>query len=46
MATIKVGDVIPEGTFSHIPHAPELESLAACGVRMWLLHLILYLVKG
>ncbi|PPR00675.1 hypothetical protein CVT24_000963 [Panaeolus cyanescens] len=32
MATIKVGDKIPEGTFKYVPYTPELESGLACGV--------------
>lgn len=32
MASIKVGDTIPEGTFSYIPWTPELASGTACGV--------------
>ncbi|KAJ3793008.1 1-Cys peroxiredoxin isozyme [Lentinula aff. detonsa] len=30
--TIKVGDTVPDGTFSYIPYSPELDSHAACGV--------------
>ncbi|KAG7086550.1 hypothetical protein E1B28_002499 [Marasmius oreades] len=29
--TIKVGDIIPEATFSYIPYSPELESGLVCG---------------
>ncbi|KAF9265756.1 thioredoxin-dependent peroxidase [Marasmius fiardii PR-910] len=29
--TIKVGDTIPEATFSYIPYSPELESGLVCG---------------
>ncbi|EJF61597.1 Redoxin [Dichomitus squalens] len=32
MATIKVGDTIPQGTFTYIPWSPELEDHSACGV--------------
>ncbi|KZS89633.1 Redoxin [Sistotremastrum niveocremeum HHB9708] len=32
MATIKVGDTIPEATFTYVPHSPELEDSAACGI--------------
>jgi len=32
MASVKVGDTVPEGTFNYIPWTPELESEAACGV--------------
>ncbi|RDB16459.1 putative peroxiredoxin [Hypsizygus marmoreus] len=32
MASIKVGDLIPQGTFTYIPYSPELESNhLACG---------------
>jgi alkyl hydroperoxide reductase 1 len=30
--TIKVGDKIPEGTFSFIPYTPELEDGRVCGI--------------
>jgi len=30
-ATIQVGDTVPEGTFSYIPYAPELDDHSACG---------------
>jgi alkyl hydroperoxide reductase 1 len=30
--SIKVGDTIPKGTFTYIPHTPELENKLACGV--------------
>ncbi|PCH37154.1 thioredoxin-dependent peroxidase [Wolfiporia cocos MD-104 SS10] len=30
--TIKVGDVIPEGTFSYIAYTPELDDATACGI--------------
>ena len=33
--TIKVGDTIPKGTFQYIPHSPETEALAACGIRKY-----------
>ncbi|EMD32375.1 peroxiredoxin PRX5 [Gelatoporia subvermispora B] len=32
MATIKVGDAAPQGTFNYVPYSPELESGAACGI--------------
>ncbi|EJT99725.1 thioredoxin-dependent peroxidase [Dacryopinax primogenitus] len=32
MATIKVGDTVPEGTFNYIPWTPELENGLVCGV--------------
>ena len=35
MATIKVGDTIPQGTFTYIPWSVELESNAACGIRAY-----------
>ncbi|KAF9060404.1 1-Cys peroxiredoxin isozyme [Rhodocollybia butyracea] len=30
--TIKVGDTIPDGTFSYVAYTPELDSHTACGV--------------
>ncbi|KZT06680.1 1-Cys peroxiredoxin isozyme [Laetiporus sulphureus 93-53] len=30
--TIKVGDTIPEGTFSYIAYTPELDDHSACGI--------------
>ncbi|KAJ3854145.1 1-Cys peroxiredoxin isozyme [Lentinula lateritia] len=30
--TIKIGDTVPDGTFTYIPYSPELDSHAACGV--------------
>ena len=30
---IKVGDTIPQGTFTYIPWSPELEDHSACGIR-------------
>ena len=35
MATVKVGDAIPQGTFTYIPWSAELESNAACGIRAY-----------
>jgi len=32
MATVKVGDTIPEGTFTYVPYSPETDSVTACGV--------------
>ncbi|KAF4621598.1 hypothetical protein D9613_012573 [Agrocybe pediades] len=32
MASIKVNDTIPEGTFKYVPYTPELEDGLACGV--------------
>ncbi|TFK47285.1 Redoxin [Heliocybe sulcata] len=32
MATVKVGDTIPKGTFSYVAYTPELEDGLACGV--------------
>ncbi|KAJ7757270.1 Redoxin [Mycena maculata] len=32
MASIKVGDTIPQGEFGYIPWAPELDDHLACGV--------------
>lgn len=32
MATIKVGDKIPSGTFKYVPYTPELDDALACGV--------------
>jgi len=32
MASIKVGDKIPEGTFKYVPYSPELEDGLACGI--------------
>ncbi|CAA7270351.1 unnamed protein product [Cyclocybe aegerita] len=32
MASIKVGDTIPEGTFKYVPYTSELESGLACGI--------------
>jgi len=32
MASIKVGDTIPQGTFQYIPFVPELEDKVACGI--------------
>ncbi|TBU28208.1 Redoxin [Dichomitus squalens] len=32
MASVKVGDVIPEGTFVHVPFSPELKDHNACGI--------------
>ncbi|PIL27094.1 hypothetical protein GSI_10234 [Ganoderma sinense ZZ0214-1] len=32
MATVKVGDIIPQGTFTYVPWSEELESHAACGI--------------
>jgi len=32
MATVKVGDTIPKGTFPYIPYTPELEDALACGI--------------
>ncbi|KAK7689692.1 hypothetical protein QCA50_007487 [Cerrena zonata] len=29
---VKVGDVIPSGTFSYVPYTPETDSLTACGI--------------
>ncbi|KII85642.1 hypothetical protein PLICRDRAFT_115960 [Plicaturopsis crispa FD-325 SS-3] len=34
--TIKVGDTIPPATFKYIPHSPELEDHAACGIPVTL----------
>ncbi|KAF8876938.1 1-Cys peroxiredoxin isozyme [Infundibulicybe gibba] len=31
-ATIKVGDAIPQGTFSYVPYTSKLEDIHACGV--------------
>ena len=33
--SIKVGDAIPQGTFTYIPYAPELEDHSACGIRAY-----------
>ncbi|PAV17688.1 thioredoxin-dependent peroxidase [Pyrrhoderma noxium] len=33
---IKVGDKIPEGTFSYVPFTPELEDGSACGIPITL----------
>ena len=33
MASIKVGDTIPSGTFTYIAYTPELEDHSACGIR-------------
>jgi len=30
--SIKVGDTVPQGTFSHVPWTPELEDNLACGI--------------
>ena len=30
---VKVGDTIPQGTFTYVPWTPELENHAACGLR-------------
>ncbi|KAF8621255.1 hypothetical protein AX15_007916 [Amanita polypyramis BW_CC] len=30
-ATIKVGDVIPQGSFKYIPYSPDLDDHTACG---------------
>jgi len=38
MASIKVGDTIPEGTFKYVPYSPELEN----GVRTWTLSNLIY----
>ncbi|KAF9531484.1 1-Cys peroxiredoxin isozyme [Crepidotus variabilis] len=32
MASLKVGDTVPEGTFKYVPYTPELENGLACGV--------------
>ncbi|KAG5652145.1 hypothetical protein H0H81_006128 [Sphagnurus paluster] len=32
MSSLKVGDTLPEGTFSYIPYTPELDNSLACGV--------------
>ncbi|KAJ3551056.1 hypothetical protein NM688_g4945 [Phlebia brevispora] len=32
MATIKVGDTVPQGKFATVPYAPELDDGLACGV--------------
>lgn len=32
---IKVGDTIPQGTFTYIPWSPELEDHSACGIRAY-----------
>ncbi|KAF9002525.1 Redoxin [Cyathus striatus] len=32
MATIKVGDTIPEGTFKYVAYTPELDDNLACGI--------------
>ncbi len=32
---IKVGDTIPQGTFTYIPWSAELEDHSACGIRTW-----------
>jgi len=32
MATISVGDIIPEGTFTYVPYTPEMEDNLVCGV--------------
>ncbi|KAI0367285.1 Redoxin [Pilatotrama ljubarskyi] len=29
---VKVGDTIPQGTFTYIPYTPELENNSACGI--------------
>ncbi|KAF8307173.1 Redoxin [Clavulina sp. PMI_390] len=31
MASIKVGDTLPEGTFMYVPYTPELADGSACG---------------
>jgi len=36
MASIKVGDIIPSGSFNYIPYTPELENGLACGVPVQL----------
>lgn len=33
MASIKVGDEVPAGTFVHVPYTPELADGSACGIR-------------
>lgn len=40
MASIKVGDTIPQGSFKYVPWSAELESNAACGIRAYLLLLL------
>ncbi|CAL1710419.1 unnamed protein product [Somion occarium] len=30
--TVRVGDVVPTGTFWYVPYTPETDDLAACGV--------------
>ncbi|GLB40870.1 putative redoxin [Lyophyllum shimeji] len=32
MASIKVGETLPQGTFTYIPYTPELENNLVCGV--------------
>ncbi|KAF8066551.1 1-Cys peroxiredoxin isozyme [Lyophyllum atratum] len=32
MPSLKVGDTLPEGTFTYVPYTPELENNLACGV--------------
>ncbi|KAH8809545.1 Redoxin [Flagelloscypha sp. PMI_526] len=34
MATIKVGDTLPENTFLHVPWSEELENNLACGIAV------------
>ncbi|KAI0954238.1 hypothetical protein AcV7_007523 [Taiwanofungus camphoratus] len=30
--SIKVGDIVPKGTFKYVPYAPELDAHTACGI--------------
>ncbi|KAG6910343.1 hypothetical protein DXG01_011412 [Tephrocybe rancida] len=32
MPSVKVGDTLPQGTFTYIPYTPELEDKLACGL--------------
>ncbi|KAG6878985.1 hypothetical protein C0992_006078 [Termitomyces sp. T32_za158] len=34
MPSVKVGDKLPQGTFTYIPHSPELDDKLACGVPL------------
>jgi len=30
--SVKVGDVVPKGTFSYVPYTPETDEIRACGI--------------
>jgi len=34
--TIKVGETIPEGTFTYVPYSPDLDDVSACGLPITL----------